>query len=82
MLDHRTVADIQTKAVKQSGRNCISRFFYARKDKKKITAWKSELNRILRVFTVSSASFALFFLIVPFSDRVSHKDTRGSRRNS
>jgi len=53
-LDRRTVAEMQGKIIKQSGRNTVSRFFHARNDKDTITAWKSDLNRILVVFNVRS----------------------------
>jgi len=48
-LDHRTVAEIQKKIAKQSGRHQISRILHARIDKDVIAAWKSDLNRILNV---------------------------------
>ena len=54
-LDRRTVADIQQKVMKRSGRHRISRFFHSRDDKDAIAAWKSDLNWILRVFDVRSA---------------------------
>ena len=53
--DGRTVAEIQGKVIKRSGRHSISRFFHSRDDKDTITAWKSDLNRILIVFNVCSA---------------------------
>ena len=54
VLDCRTVAEIQNKVVKQSGRNAVSRLFHARNDKETIGAWKSELDGILVVFNVCS----------------------------
>ena len=54
-LDHRTVAEIQEKVVKRSGRHGISRFFHSRDDKEAIAAWKSDLNRVLHVFNVCLA---------------------------
>ena len=54
VLHCRTVAEIQNKVVKQSGRNAVSRLFHARDDKETIGAWKSELNRILVIFNVRS----------------------------
>ena len=36
--------------------NVVSQFFHARSDRKKIAAWKLELNRIHRVFTVGPAT--------------------------
>ena len=52
--NHRTVAEIQRKVIKQSGRHRISRFVHARNDKDTIAAWKSDLNRLLHVFNVCS----------------------------
>jgi len=48
------VAEIQRKAIKQSKRSAASRFFHAKYDKETIASWKSDLNRILHVFNVSS----------------------------
>ena len=56
VLNRRTVAEIQNKVVKQSGRNVISRFFHARSDKDTIAAWKYDLNWILHVFNVCLVS--------------------------
>ena len=57
-LGHRTVAKIQRKATKQSGRNQISRLVHARSDKEKLTAWKLELDRILQVFNVRLITYS------------------------
>ena len=59
VTDPRTVAGIQKKVIKQSGRRRVSRFLYARDDKDTIAGWKSDLNRILVVFNVRSVSFRL-----------------------
>ena len=61
VLDRRTVAEIQKKITKQSGRHRVSRFFYAGNDKNMIAAWKSDLNGILNVFNVCSVRSCLFF---------------------
>ena len=53
-LDRRTVAEIQGKVLKRSGRGRASRFLHSRDDKDAIAAWKSDLNRILHVFNVCS----------------------------
>jgi len=45
-----TVAEIQEKVLKRSGRGGFSRFLRSRDDKDAIAAWKSDLNRILHVF--------------------------------
>ena len=55
--DCRTVTEIQRKVVKQSKRKAVSRLFHAKNDKETIVAWKSDLNRILHVFNVSSTAF-------------------------
>ena len=52
LSDCRTVAEIQQKVIKKSGRHRVSRFLHSRNDKDTITAWKSDLNRILNVFNV------------------------------
>ena len=57
--DHRTVAEIQRRVIKQSRRNVVSRLFHAKNDKETIAAWKSDLNRILHVFNVCSVTFHL-----------------------
>jgi hypothetical protein len=53
-LCRRTVAEIQGKVTKRSGRGRVTRFLQSRDDKDAITAWKSDLNRILHVFNVCS----------------------------
>ena len=52
--NRRTVAEIREKVMRRSGRHRISRFLHSRDDKDAIAAWKSDLNRILRVFNVCS----------------------------
>ena len=53
-LDRRTVAEIQRKVIKRSGRNVVSRLLHAKNDERAIAAWKSDLNRVLHVFNVCS----------------------------
>ena len=64
-LDRRTVAEIQGKVIKQSGRHALSRLFHAKSDKEKIAAWKSDLNRILVVFNVCSVRSCLVIADCP-----------------
>ena len=66
VLYHRTVAEIQRKIVKKSGRSTVSRLFNAKTDKETIAAWKLELNGILQVFNVRSFTFSRLSLTVPF----------------
>jgi len=47
------VAEIQRRVTNQGGRNLASRLLHAKNDKETITAWNSDLNRILHVFNVS-----------------------------
>ena len=54
MVNHRTVAEIQRKAVKRGKRSAVSRLLHAKYDKDVIAAWKLDLNRILHVFNVCS----------------------------
>ena len=65
---HRTVAEIQRKTIKQSGRSRISRLVNARGDKEQIIAWKLELDRILQVFNVRLITSGWSLLIVVRSD--------------
>jgi hypothetical protein len=53
-LNRRTLAEIQSKVIEKSKRNVVSRLFHARSDKETIAAWKSDLNKILLIFNVSS----------------------------
>jgi len=55
-IDCRTVAEIQRKIMKQSGKHKFSQFLHARSDKDTIAGWKSDLNRIVVVFNVRSVS--------------------------
>ena len=51
-IEHRTVAEIQMKVIKQSQRGVGSRLLHAKNDKEKIAAWKLDLNGILQIFNV------------------------------
>ena len=53
-LDHSTLAEIQRRIIKKGKQNAVSRLFHAKSDKDTITGWKSDLNKILLVFNVSS----------------------------
>ena len=53
--DHRTIAEIQRKIVKQSKRDAISRYFRSKNDKETIAGWKLELDRILQIFQTELA---------------------------
>ena len=68
-LDHRTVAEIQEDVLKRSGRGRVSRFLRSRDDKDMIAAWKSDLNRLLRVFNVCSVCLHLTAIDFPLQDR-------------
>ena len=46
-LNHRTVAEIRTKVTEN-----LSRLTHTVKDKDMVSAWKSDLNKALRAFTV------------------------------
>ena len=55
-FNRRTVAEIETKIVKQGGRNPVLRLFNAKNDKEKIAGWMLSLNRILQIFNVCLVS--------------------------
>ena len=50
------------KIIKQSIRNIFSRHLHAMNDKEKIAGWKSDLARILHVFTVRFIVFIMLLL--------------------
>ena len=56
-LGHRTIAEIQEKVAEKGRRNVPSRLVYAKGDKDLIARWKSDFDRILRVFTVRLVGF-------------------------
>ena len=58
-LNRRAVAEIQRSIIERGKRNVISRHFHAKNDKEAIATWRSDLNRILHVFNVRSATSAL-----------------------
>ena len=53
-LDGRIVAEIG-KATKRSGQHKVLQFFNSKNNKYVIVSWKSDLNRIFRVFNVCTA---------------------------
>jgi len=55
-LPIRTMDGIQRHIVEWGRRNAISRRYHAKDDKEAIVAWKSDLDGILRVFNVCSAT--------------------------
>ena len=60
------MAAIQRNVRELNKRNFLSRHFHAKNDKDAIAAWKSDLNRILHVFTVRSIVPSLAFLMSRF----------------
>jgi len=56
----RTVAEIQGEVTKRR-----ERLAQAGKDKGMVAVWKSDLNRVLQIFTVRSVAFSWLSLIVP-----------------
>lgn len=50
---------MQRKIIKRGNRNPISRLLHSRNDKEPIAAWKSDLDKILRVFNVCSVRYYL-----------------------
>ena len=56
--------------IKQSGRHAVSRFVHGKADKGTIAAWKSDLDRVLRVFNVRLDIITWISLIVPFQTKL------------
>jgi len=52
------MTEIQRHIVKRGERNPISRRYHAKDDKKAITAWRLDLDGILRIFNVRSVTSA------------------------
>jgi hypothetical protein len=63
-LDRSTLAEIQRGIIKKGKRNVVSRLFHAKSYKDTIADWKSDLNKILLVFNVSSFVVAWLLLTV------------------
>ena len=59
------MAEIQSDILKCRGRKAVGRFIQAKSDAETITAWKSNLNRILHVFNVRSVGFTWLSPTVP-----------------
>ena len=60
------MAEIQRNVDKMGERGTISHILHAINDKGKISAWKSDLKRILHVFNVSTIVSSFLLLIVCF----------------
>ena len=69
-LDRRTVDKIHEKVSEKGERNRFSRALQAKSDKDTIAAWKSDLNRILQVFTVRLITCVRSSLTVRFQAQV------------
>ena len=69
-LDRRTIAEIQDKIDEKGGRNIPSRLVHAGSDKDVIATWKSDLTRILQVFTVRSVTLCFIVANCSNSGRV------------
>jgi len=56
-LSTRTAAEIQRHIIRRGKRNVISRRYHAKDDKEAISTWRTDFNRILRVFRVRSVTY-------------------------
>jgi hypothetical protein len=65
-LGRSTLAEIQRKIIKKGKRNMVSRLLHAKKDREMITAWKSDLTKILLVFNVRSVAVVRLLLTIHF----------------
>jgi hypothetical protein len=63
-LNRRTLEEIQRRIIEKGKRNAVSRLIYAKNDKETITAWKSDLSKILLVFNVRSVVVVWLLLTV------------------
>ena len=69
-LDCRIVDKIREKVTEKGERNRFSRALHAKSDKDTIAAWKSDLNRILHVFTVCLITCVRSSLIFRFQAQI------------
>ena len=58
------LAEIQRGIIRKGKQNVVSRLFHAKSDKDTIVGWKSDLNKILLIFNVSSVVAAWLPLTV------------------
>jgi hypothetical protein len=58
------LGEIQEKVIKKGKRNTVSRLFHAKIDKETITAWKSDLGKVLLIFNVRSVVVVWLLLTV------------------
>lgn len=65
-LNRRTILEIEENVVEKGRRKLLSRLVHARNDKEVMAAWRSDLNRVLHIFNVRSASFVRQSLTVLF----------------
>ena len=76
------MATIERKIVKRGKYNLICRRLFPKDDKKRIAAWRSDLNRILHVLNVRYIAFVLQLLTLYFqtelttNTRVATPETR------
>jgi hypothetical protein len=64
ILDRSMLGEIQREVIKKGKQNVVSRLFHAKNDKETIASRKSDLNKILLVFNVSSVVVAWLPLTV------------------
>ena len=76
-IDRRTIAEIQEKVAEKGRRSVPSRLVHAKSDKDLISSWKSDLDRILRVFTVRSVIFRFTVANCSHSGRVDFEHSHG-----
>jgi hypothetical protein len=63
--NRRTIAEIQGRIIEKGQRGLFSRVAHAKSDKDTLASWRSDLNRILHVFNVRSASSVRQSLTTP-----------------
>ena len=79
------MGEIQRHIVKRGKRNVISQRYHAKDDKKAITAWRSDLDGILRVFNVCSITPARRSLTSRFQIELAvdtHATTSDTHKNT
>ena len=76
-----TVGDIERKLGKWSERNVISRHLHAKKDKKTVVGWRSDLEDIVQVFNVRAVACVITVANLPLPEGTpsNYRSSRSSR---
>ena len=78
----RIVAEIQRKIRTRGKQSVVSPRIHSEKDKEAMVTWRSDLDRILRVFNVRSIVFVWLLLTVYFQTKIVRNSMLGGREGT